>query len=43
MSKQMQNKVCVITGGAGSIGAASAKLLQHEGAKVMLIDLSDRP
>ena len=41
MSKQMQNKVCVITGGAGSIGAASAKLLQHEGAKVMLVDLSE--
>ena len=27
MSKQMHNKVCVVTGGAGSIGAASAKLL----------------
>ena len=31
MASQMQNKVCVITGGAGSIGAASAKL--DEGAK----------
>jgi NAD(P)-dependent dehydrogenase (short-subunit alcohol dehydrogenase family) len=41
MSKQMQNKVCVVTGGAGSIGAASAKLLHHEGAKVMLTDLSE--
>jgi NAD(P)-dependent dehydrogenase (short-subunit alcohol dehydrogenase family) len=40
MAKQMQNKVCVITGGAGSIGAAAARLLLHEGAKVMLIDLS---
>jgi NAD(P)-dependent dehydrogenase (short-subunit alcohol dehydrogenase family) len=39
MASQMQNKVCVITGGAGSIGAASAKLLCDEGAKVMLIDL----
>ena len=38
MSKQMQDKVCVITGGAGSIGLASAKLLLAEGAKVMLID-----
>ena len=38
MASQMQNKVCVITGGAGSIGAASAKLLRDEGAKVMLID-----
>lgn len=41
MSKQMHNKVCVVTGGAGSIGAASAKLLRHEGAKVMLTDLSE--
>jgi NAD(P)-dependent dehydrogenase (short-subunit alcohol dehydrogenase family) len=41
MSRQMQGKVCVITGGAGSIGAASAQLLLHEGAKVMIVDLSD--
>ena len=41
MSKQMQGKVCVITGGAGSIGVAAAKLLCAEGAKVMLVDLSD--
>jgi len=41
MSKQMQGKVCVITGGAGSIGAAAGKLLLREGAKVMLVDLSD--
>jgi NAD(P)-dependent dehydrogenase (short-subunit alcohol dehydrogenase family) len=41
MAKQMQGKVCVITGGAGSIGVAAAKLLLHEGAKVMLTDLSD--
>jgi len=41
MASQMQNKVCVITGGAGSIGAASAKLLRDEGAKVMLIDLDE--
>src|SRR5581483_5328515 len=33
MTKQMQDKVCVVTGGAGSIGAASAKLLVEEGAK----------
>jgi NAD(P)-dependent dehydrogenase (short-subunit alcohol dehydrogenase family) len=39
MAKQMQNKVCLITGGAGSIGMASAKLLLREGAKVMLTDL----
>jgi NAD(P)-dependent dehydrogenase (short-subunit alcohol dehydrogenase family) len=41
MAKQMQGKVCVVTGGAGSIGAAAAKLLLDEGAKLMLVDLSD--
>ncbi len=41
MAKQMQGKVCVVTGGAGSIGLASAKLLFEEGAKVMLTDLSE--
>ncbi len=41
MAKQMQDKVCVITGGAGSIGAASAKLLLAEGARVMLSDLGE--
>ncbi len=41
MAKQMQDEVCVITGGAGSIGAASAKLLLAEGARVMLSDLSE--
>jgi NAD(P)-dependent dehydrogenase (short-subunit alcohol dehydrogenase family) len=41
MAKQMQGKTCVITGGAGSIGAASARLLADEGAKVMLVDVSD--
>jgi len=41
MAKQMQDKVCVVTGGAGSIGLASAKLLHGEGAKVMLTDLKE--
>src|ERR1700678_4652440 len=41
MTKQMQEKVCVITGGAGSIGAASDKLLVTEGAKVVLVDLDE--
>jgi NAD(P)-dependent dehydrogenase (short-subunit alcohol dehydrogenase family) len=34
----MQHKVCVITGGAGSVGLESAKLLRQEGARVMLVD-----
>jgi NAD(P)-dependent dehydrogenase (short-subunit alcohol dehydrogenase family) len=41
MSQQMQDKVCLITGGAGSIGAATARLFAEEGAKVMLVDLHD--
>ena len=41
MSKRMQGKICVISGGAGSIGMATAKLLLHEGAKVMLLDLNE--
>jgi len=39
MTKQLQDKVCLITGGAGSIGLATAKLFQAEGASVMLMDL----
>jgi NAD(P)-dependent dehydrogenase (short-subunit alcohol dehydrogenase family) len=34
----MEGKVCVITGGAGSLGLESARLLLKEGAKVMLVD-----
>ena len=35
---KMKDKVCVVTGGAGSIGLASAKLFAAEGGKVMLVD-----
>ena len=34
----MNGKVCIVTGGAGSIGLASASLLLQEGARVMLVD-----
>lgn len=37
----LQDKTCVITGGAGSIGCASAKLFLDEGARVMLVDLKE--
>jgi NAD(P)-dependent dehydrogenase (short-subunit alcohol dehydrogenase family) len=33
----MKGKICIITGGAGSIGLASASLLLQEGARVMLV------
>ena len=35
----LDGKVCVITGGAGSVGLSSARAMLAEGAKVMLVDL----
>ena len=37
----MQDRVCIITGGAGSIGLASAMAFLAEGARVMLVDLQE--
>ncbi len=34
----LDGKVCIITGGAGSLGLASASLFLQEGARVMLVD-----
>jgi NAD(P)-dependent dehydrogenase (short-subunit alcohol dehydrogenase family) len=34
----MNGKVCIVTGGAGSIGLAAAGILIREGARVMLVD-----
>lgn len=36
----LQDKICVITGGSGSIGLATARLFIEQGAKVALVDLS---
>jgi NAD(P)-dependent dehydrogenase (short-subunit alcohol dehydrogenase family) len=36
----LSGKVCVVTGGAGSVGSASARLFVAEGARVMLVDRS---
>jgi NAD(P)-dependent dehydrogenase (short-subunit alcohol dehydrogenase family) len=37
----LENKVAVVSGGAGSVGLASARLFLREGAKVMLLDLRE--
>jgi len=36
----LANKVCVVTGAAGSVGLASVRRFLAEGARVMLVDLS---
>lgn len=38
----LPDKVCVITGGAGSLGLATAQLFLQEGARVALVDLNER-
>ena len=35
----LDGKVCIVTGGAGSLGRAAARLFLDEGASVMLVDL----
>lgn len=36
--KLLDDRVCIVTGAAGSLGLASAELFLREGAKVMLVD-----
>ena len=40
---RLEGKVCVITGAAGGIGAASAAVFAREGATVVGVDLVDAP
>ncbi len=37
----INGKVCIVTGGAGSIGLAGANILLREGARVMLVDFNE--
>lgn len=37
---QLDGKTCIITGGAGSLGLAAARLFLEEGAWVLLVDLN---
>lgn len=38
---ELSDKTCIITGGAGSLGMATARLFLAEGASVMLVDLAE--
>jgi NAD(P)-dependent dehydrogenase (short-subunit alcohol dehydrogenase family) len=38
---RLEDKVCVITGAAGGIGAASAELFEREGARVVGVDVRE--
>jgi NAD(P)-dependent dehydrogenase (short-subunit alcohol dehydrogenase family) len=37
----LEGKTCIVTGGAGSVGLAAARLFAAEGANVMLVDLRE--
>ena len=42
MAGRLEGKVCVVTGAAGGIGAATVEAFQREGAKVAGVDLRRR-
>jgi NAD(P)-dependent dehydrogenase (short-subunit alcohol dehydrogenase family) len=37
----LEDKVCIVSGAAGSIGLATVRVMLREGAKVMMLDLRD--
>ena len=37
---RLDDKTCIVTGGAGSLGSVTARLMLDEGARVMLVDRS---
>lgn len=41
MTRQLENKVAIITGAAGGMGQATARLFASEGAKLVLTDVAD--
>jgi len=41
MAGRLQDRVCIITGAARGIGAASARLFAREGAAVVVVDVKD--
>lgn len=42
MMGKLEGKVCVVTGAAGSLGLASSEAMLAEGAKVLLVDLTNQ-